>query len=75
MWRGLHGLGAGADLPAEVAALGGIELDRLIARETGKAVPAGIEALEGAERRFSTVVEATCEGIEASVEAWLAARG
>ena len=75
VWRGLHGLGAGADLPAEVAALGGIELDRLIARETGKAVPAGIEALEGAERRFSTVVEATCEGIEASVEAWLAARG
>ena len=74
VWRGLHGLKAGAELPAEVAALGGIELDRAIAAETGKAVPAGIEALEGAERRFSTVVDATREGVESSVEAWLAAQ-
>ena len=74
VWRGLHGLGTGAPLPDEVAALGGIELDRLIARETGKEVPEGIAALEGMERRFSTVVDATREGVETSVEGWLDGR-
>ncbi len=74
VWRGLHGLDAGAPLPAEVAALDGIALDRAIARETGQAVPEGIAALDGMERRFDTAVDATKEGVEASVEAWLGAR-
>ncbi len=71
VWRGLHGLAAGAPLPPEAAALDGIALDRAISRATGKAVPAGIEALDGMARRFDTVMDATKEGVEASVEAWL----
>ena len=73
VWRGLHGLGAEDALPGDVAALGGIGLARAISRETGKPLPVGIDALDGMPRRFDEVVEATRDGVEASVWQWLCA--
>ncbi len=72
VWRGLHGLTSADPLPDDVAALSGIELDRRIARATGTTVPAGIDALADAPRRFTTVVDGTTEGVESSVLSWLA---
>ena len=74
VWRGLHGLSLADELPAEVAGLDGLELNRRIAEETGSGVPAALAALEGKARRFSEVVDATKDGVEASVLEWLAAR-
>jgi threonine synthase len=71
VWRGLHGLADAEPLPAEVASLSGVELNRAIAAETGSAVPAGLDALEHAERRFTQVVDASKDGVERSVAAWL----
>ncbi len=70
VWRGLNGLAADDPLPAEVAALSGIDLNRSIAEATGTTVPAGLEALAHLPRRFNTVVEASKTGIESSVLGW-----
>ena len=58
-------------LPAEVAALDGMALNELISRETGSAVPVGLAALGSLPRRFSTVVDASKDGVESSVLGWL----
>jgi threonine synthase len=71
VWRGLHGVSAADELPAEVAALSGMELNGLIARETGSAVPRGLTELGRLPRRFSTVVDANRAGIEGSVLSWV----
>ena len=71
VWRGLNGLGAHDELPAEVASLSGIALNRAIAEATDTRVPAGLEALETLPRRFDTVVEASKAGVEDSVLGWL----
>lgn len=72
VWRGLHGLALADDLPTDIAALDGMTLNRLIARETDTQVPAALAGLEGKARRFDTVVDATQDGVEASVLGWLA---
>ena len=74
VWRGLNGLSAHDELPAEVASLSGIVLNRAIAEATGTRVPAGLEALETLPRRFDTVVEASKAGVEGSVLGWLEKR-
>ena len=74
VWRGLNGLGAHDELPAAVASLSGIVLNRAIAEATGTRVPAGLEALETLPRRFDTVVEASKAGVEGSVLGWLEKR-
>ena len=72
VWRGLNGVKADEPLPAEAAALTGVELNRAIAEATGTSVPAGLEALAELPRRFTAVVDATKDGVETSVEGWLA---
>ncbi|MBS5451592.1 MAG: threonine synthase [Coriobacteriia bacterium] len=72
VWRGLHGMKLADELPADVAGLTGLELNRRIAAETGSSVPEALAALEGRARRFDTVVDATQAGVEASVLEWLA---
>ena len=72
VWRGLNGVAAADPLPAEVAVLTGVELNRAIAEATGTTVPAGLEALAELPRRFTAVVDATKDGVEISVEGWLA---
>lgn len=71
VWRGLHGLASSDELPSDIAALSGNELDRVIADETSKPVPAGIAALEELPRRFDTVVDASTQGVESSLQSWL----
>ena len=71
VWRGLNGLAAAEPLPAEIASLSGVELNRAIAKATGTTVPAGLEALANLPRRFNTVVEASKDGVESSVLGWL----
>lgn len=74
VWRGLNGIASADPLPEEVAALTGMELNRAIAAATGTSVPAALEALGNLPRRFDTVADATKNGVESSVESWLANR-
>ena len=74
VWRGLHGAASSAKLPTEVAALTGMELNDLIATETGSSVPAGLAELGSLPRRFSSVVDASKDGVESSVLGWVESR-
>ncbi len=74
VWRGLNGARATDALPADVAALGGVRLNRLIADSTGAYVPANLDGLDKEPIRFETVVDATKGGVEESVLAWLSGR-
>jgi threonine synthase len=73
VWRGLNGVAAADPLPAEVAALSGVELNRAIAEAAGGTVPAGLDALAALPRRFTQVVDASKDGVEQSVLSWLEA--
>ena len=68
VYRALHGMALTDELPAEVAALTGCELNRLIARETGAAsVPAGLAELDGLPIRFADVINGDAESIRGAV--------
>jgi threonine synthase len=73
VYKSLVGIDYHAPLPAEAAALSGVEL--LLAVETlapGAApVPRGLGELETLPERFSQVVESGRDGIEGAVESWL----
>ena len=73
VYRALHNLTLEDELPADVAALTGCELNKLIAREAnGLAVPAGLSELDERPIRFTQVIEGTTECIEDAVCAFLA---
>ena len=74
VWRGLNGVRSTEALPDDVAALGGVQLNRLIAEATGAYVPVNLDGLDAAAIRFETVVDATKDGVEESVLGWLAGR-
>ena len=72
VYRALGGLPAGSDLPEEVTSLTGAQLNRQIAARTGiDNIPAGLDALDDMELRFTDSCEATKEGVETAVEAFL----
>ncbi len=65
VYKALHGLKPIDELPADVSALTGCQLNKLIADETGKHdIPAGLADLDAMTPRFSDVID----GNEASVE-------
>ncbi|MGI6220728.1 MAG: threonine synthase [Coriobacteriales bacterium] len=69
VYRAIKGLPAGSALPEDVAGLTGVELNRQIASMTGiDNIPAGLDALDDMELRFTGVCDATCEGVEKAVE-------
>ena len=73
VFRALDGLPAGAALPEELAGLTGVQLNRLIAERTGvDNIPAGLDALDDMELRFTESCDATNAGVEAAVEQFLA---
>ncbi len=72
VYRALHGMEPGEALPADVAALTGCELNRLIAEETGKDdIPAGLANLDGMEVRFTDVIDGNVGAIESAAQAFL----
>ncbi len=73
VYRALHNLSLTDELPADVAALTGCELNKLIANETGAAnIPAGLAELDDLEIRFTEVIDGNAAAIEQAVSAFLA---
>ena len=68
VYRALHGIALSEELPAEVAALTGCELNRLIADETGLAdIPAGLAELDDLPIRFTEIIDGNADAIRAAV--------
>ncbi len=75
VYRALHGIPAGEELPADVASLTGCQLNELIAEETGKHdIPAGLADLDAMTVRFTDAIANDQAAIEDTVRAFLAAR-
>ena len=73
VYRALHGIPLADDLPADVAALTGCELNRLIADETGAmSVPAGLAELDDLPIRFKEVIDGNADAIREAVRNFLA---
>ena len=73
VYRALHGIALADELPAEVAALTGCELNRLIADETGADnIPAGLAELDDLPIRFSSIIDGNAEAIRLAVCSFLA---
>lgn len=71
VYRALHGMAPGEELPAEVAALSGCELNELIARETNRNdIPTGLANLDGMAVRFTDVIDNDVEAIETAAAAF-----
>lgn len=76
VYRALHSIEAGAELPADVAALTGCELNTLIAKETGSNnIPTGLAELDSLPIRFSDVINSGTAQIENAVTAFLEGLG
>ena len=72
VYRALHGLSLSDELPADVAALTGCELNRLIADEANAArIPAGLAELDELPIRFTEVIDGNAEAICTAVRAFL----
>jgi threonine synthase len=72
VYRALHELPAGCALPANVAAMGGVALNRTIAEATGCGpVPPRLDALGEATERFTGVCEGSLEAAEGTLGNWL----
>ena len=72
VYRALHGIPAGGELPDAVAKLTDCKLNELIADETGvHNIPAGLAELDDLPIRFTEVIEGNTEAIEAAVERFL----
>lgn len=73
VYRGLHGLAPKEDLPTEVAALTGCELNSLIAEETNcHNIPKALASLDEKAVRFTKVIQKEPEAIETAVLQFLA---
>ena len=72
VYRALHGITLAEELPAEVAALTGCELNRLIANETGADnIPAGLAELDELPIRFTEVIDGKADAIRSAVSEFL----
>lgn len=73
VYRALHKLAPGADLPEEVAHLTGCQLNELIATETGaNNIPAGLAFLDDMPVRFGECIDADTQSIEDAALQFLA---
>ena len=72
VYRALHDIPAGQDLPSNIASLTGCQLNALIAQETGQAyIPAGLAALDDLPTRFKDVIGNSKPDIESAVDDFL----
>ncbi|MBR0405527.1 MAG: threonine synthase [Eggerthellaceae bacterium] len=68
VYRALHGIALGEELPDEIASLTGCELNSLIAEETGLSdIPAGLAELDELPIRFTEVIDGNADAIRAAV--------
>ena len=75
VYRALHEMVPGQDLPAEVAALSGCDLNKLVAKESGHDdIPQGLAELDTLPIRFTDVINGTTQDIEDATEQFLAGR-
>ncbi len=76
VYRALHGIALDEELPADVAALSGCELNRLVAEEAGgKPIPRGLAELDDLPLRFTEVIDGTPDAIQAAVRSFLGKQG
>ena len=69
VYRALHDLSSTDPLPSSVAGLTGVEMNRLVSKETGGTpIPAALDELDEAEVRFTEVIGNTLGDVEAAVE-------
>ena len=72
VYRALHDIEPGGDLPENVAALSGCALNRAIAEETGLPhIPQGLAELEDLPVRFTEVIDSGKDNIENATIAFL----
>ncbi|WP_261433692.1 threonine synthase [Berryella wangjianweii] len=75
VYRALHGMRSGEDLPADIASLTGCQLNALVAREANaSAVPAGLASLDDTPIRFTEVIEGATADIEQAISAYLSGK-
>ncbi len=75
VYRALHGIEPEGDLPADVAALTGCDLNQLISAETGgQGIPRGLAELDELPIRFTEVIDGNVDAIEEAARAFLADR-
>ncbi len=75
VYRALHDIPAGEDLPENIEALTGVQLNRKIAVETGiDNIPSNLDKLDEMKINFNKDCEGNLDGIKASVRTWLALR-
>lgn len=68
VYRALHSLKPGSDLPDEIKRLTGCQLNETIARETNSHnIPQGLAELDSLDIRFTTVIKGSTEDIEKAV--------
>ena len=68
VYRALHGIALADDLPEEVAALTGCELNRLIADETGADhIPPGLSELDSLPIRFTETIDGRAIDIQDAI--------
>lgn len=73
VYRALHGIALEEELPEQVAALTGCELNQLIAGETGAPyIPAGLAELDDLPIRFTDVIDGNADAIRDAVRAFVA---
>lgn len=72
VYRALHDLAPHDELPEDVAALSGCDLNRLVERETGCGpIPAGLAELDSLPIRFTEVIDGNTGAIENAVREML----
>ena len=72
VYRALHNLKPGENLPEQVASLSGCELNELIADEAHcHNIPRGLAELDSLPIRFSETISGTTEAIEEAVDSFL----
>ena len=68
VYRALHGLSSIDPLPAQVAVLSGVEVNRLVSEETGGTpIPPALDVLDDLPVRFTEVIGNRLEDVEAAV--------
>jgi threonine synthase len=75
VYRALHEMAPDQELPTEVAALSGCDLNKLVAKESGHDdIPQGLAELDTLPIRFTDVINGTTQDIEDATEQFLAGR-